>query len=105
MIQKPASEKSSCWNVSQELSAEGRKQIYLHTISLDAPSMTSAHVYAAIPDIDIIYCPCLLFVKRSWLMPTKTSGLGPVKKKRIIIKDVVKKKMCSGTFEQVSGRV
>lgn len=61
----------------QEFSTEGRKQIYVHTVSLDAPSVATAHVYAAIPDTDIIYCPCLLLVKRSRLMPTETSGLGP----------------------------
>lgn len=67
--------------------------------------MATAHVYAAIPDIDIIYCPRLLLVKGSWLMPTKTSGLGPLKKMRILMKDAVEKKMCSSMFEQVHGEV
>lgn len=62
--------------------------MYLHTASLDAPPMAAAHIYAAIPDVDVIYCPCLLLVKRSWLMPTETSGLGPWKK-RITMKDAV----------------
>lgn len=38
-------------------------------------------------------------------MPTETSGLGPLKKKRIIMKDVVDKRTCSGMFEQVHGGV
>lgn len=85
---------------------QGRKnKAYLHTVSLDAPSMATAHIYTAVPDIDIIYRPCLLLVKRSWLMPTETSGLRPLKKKRIIMKAVVEKKMCPGVFEQVHGRV
>lgn len=102
MINKPVSEKSPGWNVSQELPTEGREQIYLHTVSLDAPPMATAHVYAAIPNIDVIYRPCLLLVKRSWLMPTETSGLGPLKKERITMKGVVKK-TCSGVIEQVHG--
>lgn len=73
----------------------------LHTASLDAPSVATAHIYTAIPDIDVIYGPRLLLVKRGWLMPPETSGLGPLKNKRIIMKDVVEKKMCSGIFEQV----
>lgn len=81
VIQKSVSEKSPCWNSSQELLIKGGKRIYLHTVSLDAPSMAAAHVDAAIPDIDVIYCPCLLLVERSWLMPTETSGLRPLKKK------------------------
>lgn len=106
MIKNSVSEKSPGWNVSQELPMEGRgKKAYLHTVSLDAPSMAAAHIYAAIPDIDIIYCPCLLLVKRSWLMPSETSGLRPLKKKRIIMKDVVEKKTCPGVFEQVHGRL
>lgn len=102
MTNKRVSEKYPGWNVSQEFSTQGREHIYLHTVSLDAPPMTTAHVYAAIPDIDIIYCPRLLLVKRSWLMPTETSGLGPLKKERIITKGVVKK-TCSGVFELVHG--
>lgn len=88
--------------MSQGLSTQGREHIYLHTVSLDAPPMATAHVYAAIPDIDIVYRPCLLLVKRSWLIPTETSGLGPVKKERIITKGVVKK-TCSGVSEQAHG--
>lgn len=80
MINKPVSEKSAGWNVNQELSAEGRKQVYSHTVPLRALSMATAHVYTAISDIDVVYRPCLLLVKRSWLMPTETSGLGPCKK-------------------------
>lgn len=79
--------------------------MYLHTTSLDAPSMATAHIYTAVPDVDVIYRPRLLLVKRSWLMPTETSCLGPLEKKRIIMKDVVEKKMCSGIFEQVHGRL
>lgn len=102
MTNPPVSEKSTCWNVSQELSTEGREQIHLHTVSSDAPPMATAHVYAAIPNIDVIDRPCLLLVKRSGLMPTETSGLGPLKRERIIMKGVVKK-MCSGVTEQVHG--
>lgn len=67
--------------------------------------MATAHIYAAIPNIDIIYCPRLLLVKGSWLMPTETSGLGPLKRNKIIMKDVVDKRMCPGMFKQVRGGV
>jgi len=80
-----------------------KKKAYLHTVSLDAPSMATTHIYAAIPDIDIIYCPRLLLVKRSWLMPTETSGLGPLKRNKIIMKDVVDKRTCFDMFKQVHG--
>lgn len=79
--------------------------MYLHTASLDAPSVATTHIYTAVPDVDIIYGPCLLLVERSWLMPTETSGLGPLKNKRIIMKDAVEKKMCSGICEQARGRL
>lgn len=77
MIQKPVSEKSPTWNVHQELLTKKEKKIYLHTVSLAAPAVATAQVYAAVPDVDVIYRPGLLLVKRSGLMPTETSGLGP----------------------------
>lgn len=92
VIQKPVTEKSPRWNVNQELSTEGRKKIDLQAVSLDASPMATTHVYAAIPDIDIIYCPRLLLVKGSWLMPAETSGLGPLKKMRILMKMLWKRK-------------
>ena len=36
-------------------------------------------------------------------MPTETSGLGPLKRSKIIMKDVVDKRTCFDMFKQVHG--
>lgn len=63
-----------------------KKKRYSHAIPLDTSPVATAHVHAAISDIDIIYRPRLLLVEGSRLMPTETSGLGPWEKKRIVMK-------------------
>lgn len=100
---KTSFRKMSCLKCESGTFDRRKRKTHLHTASLDAASMSTAHVNAAVPDIDVIYRPCLLLVKRSWLMPTETSGLGPLKKKRIIMKYVVEKGRCSGISEHVHG--
>lgn len=54
---------------------------HLHTVVLCALPMATAHVYATIPNVDVINCPCLLLVKRSGLVPAETSCLRPLGEK------------------------
>lgn len=58
------------------------KRWHLHTVVLCALPMATAHVYAAIPNVDIINCPRLLLVKRSRLVPAETSCLRPWERKK-----------------------
>lgn len=68
------------WNAT----ALGRtgKRWHLHTVVLCALPVATAHVYAAIPNVDVIDCPRLLLVKRSRLVPAETSRLRPWERKK-----------------------
>lgn len=43
--------------------------------------MAAAHVYTAIPNVDVINCPSLLLIKGSRLVPAETSCLRPLGEK------------------------
>lgn len=50
---------------------------YLHTGALLAASVSRAHIWAAISNVEIIQSPSLLFVKRCLLEPTEPCGWRP----------------------------
>ena len=59
----------------------GWNKWHLHAVVLCALPMAAAHVYAAIPNVDVIDCPRLLLIKRSRLVPAETSCLRPLGEK------------------------
>lgn len=67
------------WNVTA-LGRTGNKW-HLHAVVLCAPPVAAAHVYAAIPNVDVINCPCLLLIERSRLVPAEPSCLRPLREK------------------------
>lgn len=58
-----------------------KEKFHLHTVILGALSMAAAHVYTAIPNVDVINRPSLLLIKRSRLVPAETSCLRPLEEK------------------------